>query len=71
MKSDNHECLISFFKKYYNYGYEVGIIHELKNIRNNIYYKGAFVKKSYLDKNELEFNHIIELLKKLISEELL
>lgn len=68
MKSDNHECLISFFKKHYNYEYETNIIHELKNIRNNIYYKGAFVKKDYLDKNELEFKHIIELLKKLIKE---
>jgi|SRR3989344_4032162 len=68
MKSDNHECLISFFKENYNYEYETNIIHELKDIRNNIYYKGAFVKKEYLDKNELEFNYIIELLKKLINE---
>ena len=68
MKSDNHECLISFFKNNYNYGYETNVIYELKNIRNNIYYKGAFVKKEYLNKNELEFNHIIDLLKKLIYE---
>ncbi|MEK6841377.1 MAG: hypothetical protein AABX45_02170 [Nanoarchaeota archaeon] len=70
MKSDNHECRISFFKKHYpNYDYEANLIHELKNIRNRIYYDGIFVKKSYLDKNELEFNHIIELLIKLIKNE--
>lgn len=68
MKSDNHECLISFFKNNYNYEYETNIIHELKNIRNNIHYKGVFVEEDYLDKNGLEFNHIINLLKKLINE---
>ena len=67
MKSNNHECLISFFKKHYKHDYEANIIYELKNIRNRIYYEGAFVKKSYIDKNELEFNHIIKLLKDLIS----
>ena len=70
MKSDNQECRISFFKKHYlDYDYEANLIHELKNIRNRIYYDGIFVKKSYLDKNELEFNHIIELLIKLIKNE--
>jgi uncharacterized protein (UPF0332 family) len=70
MKSDDHECKISFFKKYYQgYDYEANLIHELKNIRNRIYYDGIFVKKSYLDKNELEFNYIIELLIKLIKNE--
>src|SRR3989344_8892741 len=68
MKSDNHECLISFFKKHYNYEYENKLVHELKNIRNRIHYEGVFVKESYLDKNELELNHIIELLKRLINE---
>ena len=68
MKSDNHECLISFFKKHYNYEYENKLIHELKNIRNRIHYEGVFVKKSYLNKNELELNHIIELLKRLINK---
>jgi len=41
LKSNNHECLISFFKtKYPNYEYEISIIHELKNIRNRINYDG-------------------------------
>lgn len=70
-KSDNHECLVSFFKKQYqSYEYEAGIIHELKNIRNRITYDGIFVKKEYFDSNKLEFEHIIELLNKLVDEKI-
>ncbi len=67
LKSDNHECLISFFKnKFPKYEYEINILYELKNIRNRIEYDGFFVDKSYLEKNKLEFEHIIKLLKELI-----
>lgn len=66
-KSDNHECLIAFLKeKYSKYDYEISIIHELKNIRNRIAYDGIFVEKEYFNKNRLEFEHIIRILKKLI-----
>jgi len=68
LKSDNHECLISFLKvKYPEYEAEAFIIHELKNIRNRINYDGIFVKPSYLVNNELEFGHIIELIKELVN----
>ncbi len=68
LKSDNHECLISFFKKTYpKYEYEARSIHQLKNIRNRINYDGLFVDASYLTQNELEFIHIIELLQELIA----
>ncbi|MCK4588807.1 MAG: hypothetical protein KAT77_00055 [Nanoarchaeota archaeon] len=70
LKSDNHECLISFFKKNYSrYEYEIGLIHELKGIRNKISYEGVFVEKEYLIKNKLEFEHIINLITKLIGGE--
>ncbi len=69
LKSDNHECLISFFKeKYPNQEYEINMIYELKNIRNRISYDGIFVEKQYLVKNKLEFEHIINLLVKLIKD---
>lgn len=69
LKSDNHECLISFFKKnYLGFEYEVGLIYELKNIRNKITYEGVFVDKNYLMKNKLEFEHIIDLLNSLITK---
>jgi uncharacterized protein (UPF0332 family) len=68
LKSDNHECLISYFKEnFLDYEYETKIIHELKNVRNRICYDGIFVEKEYLIKNKLEFEHIIELLIKLIK----
>ena len=67
LKSDNHECLISFFKQNFpEYEYEANIIHQLKNIRNRVSYDGIFVKKEYIETNKLEFEHIIELIKGLI-----
>jgi len=71
LKSDNHECLISFLKeKYPEWYYEVDIIYQLKRIRNNITYRGFFVKPEYLNKNQLEFDHIIKTLKKVIQKKL-
>lgn len=70
MKSDNHECLISYFKnKYKNYDYEINLIYQLKIIRNRISYDGFFIEKDYLNKNKLEFEHIIDILIKLIKDE--
>ena len=69
LKSSNHECLVSFLKrKYPKYEYEAKIIHELKNIRNRVSYNGYFVSEDYIAKNKREFNHIIDLLKRLIKE---
>jgi len=49
LKSDNHECLISFFKQnFLEYEYEANIIHQLKDIRNRVSYDGVFVKKNIL-----------------------
>src|SRR5210317_206324 len=49
LKSDNHECLISFFKnRFPEREYEVNIIHQLKDVRNRVSYDGIFVKKEYI-----------------------
>lgn len=70
-KSDNHECLISFLKKNYSHlSYEIGIIHQLKGIRNDIDYRGFFVNAEYLEMNKLELKHIIEVLKEEIEKKL-
>lgn len=67
-KSDNHECLISFFKKNYpDYEYEAKIIHQLKYVRNRATYDGIFVKKEYVLQNKLEFANIILLLHKILE----
>jgi len=68
LKSDNHECLISFFKQNFpEYEYETKIIHQLKDVRNRVSYDGIFVKKEYVETNKLEFEHIIKLLNKLLE----
>jgi len=69
MRSDNHECLISFFKnKFSNYEYEVSMMHSLKEVRNRVSYDGIFVKKEYIQNNKMEFEHMITLLGKLLDE---
>lgn len=69
LKSDNHECFISFFRHQFpNYQYEAEAIHRLKEVRNRVSYDGVFVKKDYLDQNKLEFEHIIELLNTLLDK---
>ena len=70
-KSDNHECLITFFKKiYHEKEYETIVIYELKRIRNAIDYEGIFVREDYVERNKLEFLHIIDFLNKEIEEKL-
>jgi hypothetical protein len=65
-KSDNHECLISFFRhRYPKYEYESGVIHQLKYVRNRAVYDGVFVDKNYIEANAMEFHHIINILKDL------
>jgi len=70
-KSDNHECLIAYLKKHCpELSYETGFIYQLKNIRNDIDYKGFFVNADYLEMNKLELKHVIEVLQKLIKAKL-
>jgi hypothetical protein len=71
LKSDNHECLIAYLKEHYpGLAYEISIMHQLKKVRNDIDYQGFFVKPDYLERNKLEFNHIIETLQKTVKEKL-
>lgn len=64
-KSANHECLISFFReKHPELVYEMGIIYQLRKVRNNINYRGFFVRRDYSLNNKMEFEHIISILKK-------
>ena len=70
-KCSNHECLIAFFREAYpKYEYEANAIDMLRKVRNTINYRGVFTDNSYLEKNKLEFNHIIEILQRLIKESL-
>jgi len=67
-KSDNHECLILYFaRRYPEYGYESSVMCELKNIRNRITYDGVFVRPSYLETHQFEFESILKILETLIA----
>ena len=71
LKSDNHECLIAFFQKTYpDQEYEVKVLYDLKIIRNKIDYEGLFVDKEYIERNKLEFIHIISFIQAKIQEKL-
>jgi len=45
--------------------FEAEKIDELRQIRNKIDYRGFFVKKEFFERNKLEYQHIIKLLKKI------
>ena len=71
LKSDNHECLIAFFRKNYPaMEYEAQVIYELKSVRNAIDYEGLFVKPSYIGGSKLEIIHIIQFLTSEVEERL-
>jgi hypothetical protein len=60
----NHLCLISYLKKNIkNFDFESEKIDELRQLRNEISYRGFSVKKDYLERNEQDFKAIIEKLK--------
>ena len=60
----NHKCLIAYLKYIMpDFEYEINKIDELGRISDQISHRGLFVDKSYLIKNELEFQHIISTLK--------
>ncbi len=61
----NHLCLIAYLKKKIeNFEYESEKIDELRQVRNEISYRGFTVKKDFLERNETEFKSIIEKLRK-------
>lgn len=65
----NHLCLIAYLKEKFEYfDFEIEKIDELRKVRNEINYKGFFVKKDYLERNELEFKNIINQLKERLKE---
>ena len=71
LKSNNHECLISYFKFCFkDMAYESVVLHELKKVRNMIQYEGFFPGEDYLSRYELEFVYIVNFLKKKILEKL-
>lgn len=64
----NHQCLIAYLtNNVKGFDYEINKIDELRQIRNEIAYRGFKVNANYLKRNELEFKGIITQLKGLIE----
>lgn len=71
-KTASHEALVIYLNKFYKEfdEYELNFIDELRKLRNKINYKGFFVNRNYLERNDLEIKHVIIKLKKLIEKKL-
>ena len=68
LKSSNHQCLISFFNKEYpHYEFEVNLISQMSYLRNRLNYYGEKIDFDFYDKNRVEFDKIVALLKKLVK----
>jgi hypothetical protein len=65
-KSYSHECLIIFARENINHklsGMELELIDQLRILRNDITYRGAFIEDDFLDRNEKNILSIIKTLK--------
>ena len=71
-KTISHEALIIYLNKFYKEfdDYEISFVDELRKLRNKINYKGFFVNKNYLERNDLEIRNIIKKLMNIIKEKL-
>ncbi len=71
-KSYSHERLIAFVEEYYSTNFtkaEIQVIDQLRIIRNDIVYRGAFVEEDYPERNGKRILGIIHKLRALVGEE--
>jgi len=71
-KSYSHECLISFVKNKFSNKFslmQIELIDQLRILRNDIVYRGDFVKKDFLERNEGDIQNIIKILKEILEKE--
>lgn len=68
-KTLSHETLVAYLKEFYKEfaEHEIIFIDQLRQLRNKIVYKGFFVEKSYLDRNENRIKEIVAKLRKLLE----
>jgi len=71
-KTLSHEALVVYLNKFYKEfdEYEINFIDELRKLRNKINYKGFFVGKNYLERNDLEIQNMIKKLRQIIEGKL-
>lgn len=70
-KSYSQECLIEFLKQKHDFKTShAKKMHQLRRLRNDIDYRGKFLDKDYLDRNQEKIEKITEKLKQKLKEEL-
>lgn len=70
-KSYSHECLICYIHDKFSHkftGMQIELIDQLRVIRNDIAYRGAFVDDDFLHRNENDILLIINTLKDLLED---
>ena len=71
-KTLSHEILIGYLKHFYKEfsDYEINFIDNLRKLRNNINYRGFFVKSDYWQRNRDTIFQIVMKLKNILKKEL-
>ncbi len=71
-KTVSHEMLTGYLARFYKdfSQAELRAIDQLRKTRNDIAYRGATVKKEYLDRNEKDFSHIINKLSRIVKRKI-
>lgn len=69
MKSQNHQCLISFFyKQNNNLEAEANLLQRMSLFRNKLNYYGEKIPNDFYEENREEFEKVVKLLLSLIKE---
>lgn len=70
-KSYSQECLVSHLQEFYDFSEaELDLIDELRKLRNDIDYRGRYLKMDYLNRKEDKIEGIISKLKEKVEERL-
>jgi len=67
-KTLSYEVLIGYLKEFYSEFSEsdIMLIDQIRGLRNKIVYKGFFIDKDYLERNEAKIKEIIKKLKMIL-----
>ncbi|MFP3871674.1 MAG: hypothetical protein ACLFVL_02195 [Candidatus Aenigmatarchaeota archaeon] len=70
-KSYSQECLVSYLEEFYEFSHEeLELIDELREVRNDIDYRGRYLQMDYLNRKEDKIQSIISKLEEKVEERL-
>lgn len=68
LKSDNHQCLFTFFSREFEFEAEVHLIKQMSFLRNRLNYYGEEIDLDYFKENYKRFEGLVKLLLKLLEK---